>query len=120
MLRDHLPHDLPIVGVERVEIDHAGIEAALEVAPRIKHVRDAAAHARREVAPGLAEHDHAPAGHVLAPVIADPLDDRVRAAVPHGKSLAGDAAQIRLAARRAVQRHVANDDVLFGHERRFG
>jgi hypothetical protein len=102
VLRDHLPHDLPIVRVERVEIDHAWIEATLEVPRRIKHVRDAAAHACRKVPPGPAEHDHPPAGHVLAPVIADPLDDRVRAAVPHGKSLAGHAAQIRLAARRAI------------------
>ena len=86
----------------------------------IEHVRDAAAHARREVAPGLAEHDHAAAGHVLAAVIADAFDDGTRAAVAHGEPLARDAAQVRLAARRAVERHVADDDVLFGHERRLG
>ena len=71
-----------------------------------------------EIAAGAAEHDDAAAGHVLAAVIADAFDDRLRAAVAHGEPLAGDAAHERLAARRAVERDVADDDVLFGDERR--
>ena len=55
---------------------------------------------------------HAPAGHVLAAVIADAFDDDRRAAVADAEALAGDAADVALAARRAVERDVADDDVL--------
>ena len=96
----------------------AEVAAAREVAVRVEHVGDAAAHAGGEVAAGPAEHDDAPAGHVLAAVIADALDHRERAAVADGEPLAGDAADVRLAARRAVERDVADDDVLLGDERR--
>ena len=51
------------------------VAAARELAVVVEHVGDAAAHARREVPPGPAEHDDAPAGHVFAAVIADALDD---------------------------------------------
>ena len=70
----------------------------------------------REVAPGPAEHDDAPAGHVFAAVVADAFDDGDGAAVANGKALAGDTAEVGLAARRAVERDVADDDVLLGHE----
>ena len=51
-----------------------------EIAGFIQHVGNAAGHARGEIAAGLAQHHHAPAGHVFATVIADGLDDRVHAA----------------------------------------
>ena len=57
-----------------------------------------------------AEHDHAAAGHVLAAVVADALDDRGGAGVAHAEALAHDAAQEDLAAGRAVADHVAGDD----------
>ena len=85
---------------------------------RVEHVGDAAAHAGSEVAAGRAEHDDAPAGHVLAAVIADAFDDRQGAAVAHGEPLAGEPAEVRLAARRAVERDVADEDVVFRDERR--
>ena len=75
---------------------------------------DAAAHAGGEVAPGGAEHDDGAAGHVLAAVIADALDDRGRAAVAHGEALAGAAGEERAAAGRAVEDGVADDDLLVG------
>ena len=68
--------------------------------------------------PGRAEHDHAPAGHVLAPVVADPLGDRQRARVADAEALADHAAQEDLAARRAVGDDVAGDHLLLGGERR--
>ena len=40
------------------------------------------------------------------------------AAVAHAEALAGHAADVGLAARRAVERDVADDDVLLGRERR--
>ena len=89
-----------------------------EAAVVVEHVGDAAAHAGGEVAPGPAEHDDAPAGHVLAAVVADALDDHRGAAVADAEPLAGDAADVTLAAGRAVEGDVADDDVLLRLERR--
>ena len=76
-------------------------------------------HAGREVATRRAE-DHDPAaGHVFAAVVADAFDDRMGAAVADGESLGRPAADKRLTARRAVERDVADDDVVFGHKARF-
>src|ERR1035441_9700194 len=52
-------------------------------------------------------------------MVADSLDDRVRAAVTHRESLAGYAAEERFAAGGAVERDVADNDVVFGLEGRF-
>ena len=49
-----------------------------------------------EVEAGRAEHHDAAAGHVLAAVVADALDDRHRARVADGEALAGEAAEERL------------------------
>ena len=54
---------------------------------------------------------HDAAGHVLAAVVADALDDGRRARVAHAEALAREAAEERLAGGRAVQRDVAADDV---------
>ena len=67
--------------------------------------------------PGRPEHDHPAAGHVLAAVVADALDDGEGARVAHAEALADDAAQEDLAAGRAVGDHVAGDDVVLGDER---
>ena len=85
-----------------------------EVAVLVEHVGDAAGHAGAEVAAGRAEHDDAAAGHVFAAVIADGFDDGVHAAVAHAEALAGHAADVGFAAGRAVERDVADDDVLLG------
>ena len=69
-----------------------------------------------EVAAGRPEHDDAAAGHVLAAVVADALDDGVRARVAHREALAGEPAEERAAARRAVEDGVADDHVLLGDE----
>ena len=57
---------------------------------------------------------HVPAGHVLAAVVADALDDRVGAGVAHREALARQPAEERAARRRAVERRVARDHVLVG------
>jgi hypothetical protein len=57
------------------------------------HIGDAARHAGREVAAGLAEHDDDAAGHVFAAVVAHALDHRDRAGIAHREPLAGDAAK---------------------------
>src|SRR6185312_16466328 len=70
-----------------------------------------------EVAPGGTDDDHPAAGHVLAAVIAHPFDDGAGAAVADTEPLAGDAADEGLTAGGAVERDVADDDVLLGDER---
>ena len=71
-------HEVDLVGIDqRLEIDHLAVAASRELAVDVEHVGHAAAHAGGEVAPGPAEHDHAAAGHVLAAVVADALDDHV-------------------------------------------
>ena len=51
-------------------------------------------------------------------MVADALDDRRRTGVAHREALARQTANERLAARCAVQRHVADDHVLLGGELR--
>src|SRR5690606_16455813 len=93
---------------------HGHVAARLEAAVFVEHVGDAAAHAGGEIAPGVAEHHHAAAGHVLAAVIADALDDGGDAGVAHAEALAGHAGEVHLAGDRTVQHRVADDDVLVG------
>ena len=107
---------LDVLVVERVEVDHLEVEPADERVVGVVDEREAAGHAGAEVAARRSEHDDPPAGHVLAAVVADALDDRGRAGVAHAEPLADDAAQERLAAGRAVEDDVAGDDVLLGDE----
>ena len=83
--------------------------ASRNVPSLVEHVGDAAAHAGGEVAPGRAEHDDAAAGHVLAAVVADALDDGAGARVAHREALAREAAEERPAGGRAVEHGVADD-----------
>ena len=94
------------------ERDHRRVAARRERAVFVVHVGHAAAHAGGEVAARLAEHGDGAAGHVFAAVVSGAFDDRGRAREPHGEALAGHAAEERLAAGRAVQHGVADDDVL--------
>ena len=90
------------------------ISVLSRAAVQVEDVGDAAGHAGREVAAGRAEHHHPPAGHVLAAVVADALDDGGGTGVADAEPLADDAAQEHLAGGRAVQDHVAGDDLLLG------
>ena len=98
MALDRVAEVTPIVLVELLDLDHLVVDLAVEVAVRVVDVGDAARHAGAEVAAGVAEHDHATAGHVLAAVVADALDDRGGARVADAEALADDAAQEDLAA----------------------
>src|SRR4051812_32311178 len=132
-LVEHAPADRrlgprDVLGDEVADLDRVGVVHAVEVIEQrrvdlrpegtvlVEHEGQAAAHARGEVAPRRPEDDHAPAGHVLAAVVGDLLDDGLGARVAHAEALAADAAEERLAARRAIERDVADDDVLLGLE----
>src|SRR2546421_1053112 len=90
---DQVAHEGDLVGLlERAELDHPQVAAALEIAVDVADVGDAARHAGGEVAAAGAEHHDAPAGHVLAAVVADALHHGMGAAVAHREPLAGHAA----------------------------
>ena len=59
----------------RLELDHRHVAALGEIALLVEHIGDAARHAGREVAAGLADDDDDAAGHVFAAMVADALDD---------------------------------------------
>src|SRR5437762_515036 len=105
--------------VERLDlVGHLGVDASREHPVLVEDEREPAAHPRGEVAPRRPEDDDSSARHVLAAVVADALDDGARARVADPKALAGEPANEHLAARRAVQDGVADDDVLLSDVRR--
>src|SRR3954454_25077008 len=90
---------------------------ALEIALALKRgfgvvdVRDAAGHARGEVAADWAEHADDAAGHIFAAMVAGALDYCDRAGVAYCKAFAGHALEIGLARDGPVKHGVADDDV---------
>ena len=62
-----------------LEIDAGMVADIRKPAARVIDIGDAARHARREIAPGIAENRDDAAGHVLAAVVAGSFDDRDRA-----------------------------------------
>ena len=96
------------------EADRLFVHPLVEVPVLVQHIGDAAGHAGCKVLAGLAQHDDRAAGHVLAAVVAHALDNGGRARVADAEALTGHAGNERLAAGRAVERHVAGDDVVLG------
>ena len=113
-LDEHL-QQVDVLAVERLEVDHLGVDPLLV---QVEDVRRAAAHAGREVAADATEHDHLPARHVLAAVVADALDDGGGAAVADREPLPHQTPHEDLAVGGAVEQHVAGDDVALRHQRR--
>ena len=96
---------------ELFERDELPVATRGEAAALGEDVGDAAAHAGGEVAAGLAQHHDGAAGHVLAAVIADAFDDRKRAAIANGKTLAGTAGNKKPARGSAVKNGVSGEHV---------
>ena len=94
------------------QADHVLVHTLVEVPVLVQHIGDAAAHTGGKVLAGLAQYDHRAAGHVLAAVVAHTLDNGHSAGVAHAEALAGHAVDKGLAAGSAVQRHVADNDIL--------
>mmetsp|Transcript_22327 Transcript_22327/g.69936 ORF Transcript_22327/g.69936 Transcript_22327/m.69936 type:complete len:407 (-) Transcript_22327:4711-5931(-) len=116
LLNVRLEEGLFLWALDLAEADHAGIALLGERALGVVDVRDAARHARGEVAARVTKDNDATASHVLAAVVAEALDDGERARVSHAEPLAGLAAKERLAGGRAVAGNVAHDDVVRGHK----
>ena len=86
---DHPAQKLDVVlALHGLQPNHVRVAEGLEASRLVEDESDAAAHAGGEVAPRLAEHDDDPAGHVLAAVVTNALDDSVGARVPDGEALA--------------------------------
>lgn len=79
----------------------------LERMRRIVDIGDAAVHARREVDADLAQNENEPAGHVLAAVVTDALDDERGARITRGETLPRKAVHEPRARRRAIEGDVA-------------
>src|SRR5690606_21409150 len=100
------------------EFNHRHVATLGEIAFLIEHIGDTARHARREVAAGLPDdHDNA-AGHILAAMVAHTFDNRHRARVSHGKTLACHATEIALTFKRTIEHRIADDDGIFGNDTR--
>ncbi len=97
--------------LERLEHDELVVQ---ELLVGVEEERLAAGHPGAEVPPVAAENDDRPARHVLARVVADSLDDRGRARVPHREPLPGRAGAEEVAPRRAVEDRVPEQDGLAG------
>ena len=83
-----------VLRLDRFELDHGKVAAALEIAHLVEDIGDAAAHAGGEVAPGVAETHHDAPGHVFAAVVAHALDHRDGARIAHREALARDPPEI--------------------------
>src|ERR1022692_2007646 len=114
--RDKVSDDLDILTVEqRLEIDRVEIAAFFgEIHVLVENIGDAATHASCEIPAAGAEHQHQPVRHVLAAVVADPLDDRSGSGVANREAFSGNSVEERFAARGAVKCNIADQDIFFG------
>ncbi len=95
-------------------VDASRVERGHVAAVGVVQVGAAAGHPRPEVGADGAEYDDDPAGHVFAAVLAEALDDRLRAGVAHGEPHPGPADEVQPPAGRAVEAGVAGDRLAGG------
>src|ERR1700754_1745306 len=69
-------------------------------------------HTGTKVHPGLAEHDHGSTGHIFAAMIANTFHYGDSARIADCKPLSRPAGSEELARGRAIESHVAKDDML--------
>src|SRR6202451_1298956 len=101
----------------RFEVNRIEIAALFgEVSTLVKHVGDASTHTGGKISATSSEDKHQALGHVFAAMVSDSLDHGGRPGIANGKALARDAVEKRLAARRAVEGNVANENILFRSE----
>ena len=107
-------HQLDILLLQWLQLHHGRVEPRGEARLVVEHVGDAAGHAGCKVAPRVAEHHDAPAGHVLAGVVPHAFHNGMGPAIAHGEALAGQTAEVGLPGGGPIEHHVAHDDVLLG------
>ena len=87
-----------------------------EVASFVEDVSDSSTHTGGEIAPGLSQHQHQSACHILAAVIAQPFDDGGCARIAHGESLARHPVKESFAGGCSIQHDIADEDVFLRRE----
>ena len=110
----HLQQAVQFIRLSRgyvIQFDMACIQAAFQLSILIQHPGDAAGHTRGKVVAHRPQHGHPSAGHVFAAVVAHALNNRPCAGISHGETLARHACHKGISARRAVQRHVADQGI---------
>ena len=98
------------------QFDHLHVTEKVEITVAVPHISYSSTHPGREVAACRPEDYSAAAGHILAPVVTDPLDDSYRTAVTDTKPLAHLTVDVHFASRSPVKQRIAGDDVLFRGE----
>mmetsp|Transcript_62362 Transcript_62362/g.174233 ORF Transcript_62362/g.174233 Transcript_62362/m.174233 type:complete len:1082 (+) Transcript_62362:2016-5261(+) len=98
--------------VKRGHVDLWRHHALADVAGGVPDPSDATAHAGGEVVANVAEDDDAAPRHVLAAMVPGAFHHGPSPRVAHGEALRGDTADEADAGGRAVERRVADDDVL--------
>src|ERR1700751_5162615 len=117
-----MPHQLGMdlsdltVLIEHLQFDPSHVALAGEAAIFIKHIGQATTHPGSEITSRLAEHNDQPARHVLASMVPHPFNYCDGAAVPYGKPLPCDAPEERFSAGRAIERDVADENIVLGLE----
>ena len=74
--------------------------------------RQSARHTRPKIHPNLTQHRHKAAGHVLATMIANTLNNSHSARIPNRKPLTGPPGSKQLPSRSTIQRHIAQNHML--------
>ena len=101
---------------DALKLNGLGIAPGIEAALRIPDIGDPPGHAGGEIPPGRTQNHRAPAGHVLAAMIAHAFDDRLGAAVANAETLGRTSPEEGPSAGGAIEGDVADDDVLLGYE----
>mmetsp|Transcript_12779 Transcript_12779/g.28356 ORF Transcript_12779/g.28356 Transcript_12779/m.28356 type:complete len:345 (-) Transcript_12779:3794-4828(-) len=104
--------------VAPAECHHLLVTSLLEVPSGIEHPCDAPTHSSAKVGTAAPEHQHATTGHVLASVVTNALNNSPSTGVADSESLSRNATEKGQTKGGTIQADVANDDVVFGVERR--
>ena len=99
-----------------LELNHANIDLSREHALRIVYISYSATHAGGKVAACVTKNDYTSTSHVLAAMITNTLVHRDGTRVAYSKAFSTFATEEGLTRASAVESHVADNDVVLGHE----
>ena len=102
--------------LDRLQLYHGEVAAALEITDLVEDVGDPTAHACGEIAAGLSQYHDDAAGHVFAAMVTRALDNSHRARITHRETFPCHTPEIALAGNCTVKNSVADDNVVLGNE----
>ena len=92
------------------------VQALVQVMVFVQHIRHAARHTGGKVIAGSAQNDNGAACHIFTPVFAHALGNGNRSGISYTEPFTGDSVDKCLTAGCAVQRNVADDDIILRPE----